>query len=187
MNIRTWCIGIAVAMNMSASAYAVDKAAEKGAPAAAPDADAETVCEADVFYSWKRLPPPPAPGATAAAAAASPFEPEEVFFQKIIKRGTAKEALEAEVKSNAPSVEGKAREACVRLHENAGLCVADAVSLLGGAFSSLDFETRRVVRDRVVGDCAATSGQCLKTRVGDTTCRTDAPVVVATPASEKKK
>ena len=95
---------------------------------------------------------------------------------------------EAKLKPQLIEAESHAKKTCEERHQSQSGCVTQSLRTLGAEFSQLDFETRRIVRQKIVDDCAHDYGVCISTRATAVACYPDpsAPPVV-TPEPEKKK
>lgn len=173
----------------NANAGAADKNEKKDAKAAPagetrPDATAEGEaeaggkseysCDADIFYSWKRVPQPAEPQKVAAKNAEPEdpdvYKPIEEFYVQSHAEADTKEEAELRLKGRLPELEANARKYCESVRQNRGKCVADRLAVMGPDYVNLDFEARRVVREQVSIDCMKNSGVCLAPRSGDLSC-----------------
>lgn len=164
----------------------------KGAPAPTPaEVAAESICESDVFYTWKPTPAvePTQIGKGAPAPTPNPPDPREMFQQKLTERGSDKDQIQLILKSRLVEAQASAQKYCERHHQNQALCISDMLESLGADFSKLDFESRRTLREKLVMDCAHNSGNCVSTRSSDITCRelTKSTAAAAPSAPPAKK
>jgi hypothetical protein len=145
----------------------VASAAEpKGAAAPSPSpTPAEVYCEAEIFYSWKRLPNTKDKDAPPADESA-----QEIFFLKVIERGQSSEIAEQKAKQSIFTALAKAQETCREQHENQSGCMMSQMNAFDPNIKTLDFETRRMILEQIEEDCARQTGLCVGTRAGEMTC-----------------
>ncbi len=178
-------------MAVPVASYAADP---KEPGAAASGIEYGHKCEADIFYSWKRLPPKQAAAQPGQANAeqgakgeppgeAAPEEPIEIFVARVSERGAAEKSARDRLEKRLPAEQGKAMAACAAEHENQGQCIADRVRRVESIYKSADYLSRRVINDGIKEDCANTFGRCLSTKSGQISCEEDRPPDVAPAAT----
>jgi len=143
-------------------------------------------CEADVFFTWKRIIEPtfevnqrgerikvtPDPALV---------QPVEQFFTRAGAVAASETAATAELKEKLPAIEGKARAACSRQHESTAGCLKSRMENLAADYHSLDFGARKLLLDGIKKDCDGFRGVCLSTRSSDIQCATTIPPMLKTP------
>ena len=171
------------------SAFGADpKAAAGPAPGqSGGETDYGFICEADIFYSWKRIPKTTAAelersaGRGPAAAVVEPpqEEPIEVFFNRIGERGADSKAAQERLEKRLPSAQGQAMSQCRAEHENRGKCIADGVRRAEDTYQNADYIARKAITQGIKEDCELNSGRCLTTKSGPVSCNEDRPPEVA--------
>lgn len=168
------------------SSHGADKKKESS-QAASSSSSAETqvvtpsiTCEADVSYTWKRLPPtneleggstkPMAPGAASTDDKNELYKPIEVFYSRAKEEGPVKEAVQRELKNKLGALETEARMSCEQIRQNKAQCIATRMHSMEVGGPALDFETKRSLRAQVSNDCMKNSGICLSTKSSDIQC-----------------
>lgn len=190
------CSGIFFAAPLLVHAADKDKKEDKSAPPAPPPPAGEFVCEAEVFFSWVPQPPklpvqPPSPGAPPPGTAPSPGPPIEESFAKARVSGISEVDARANLLEETTHTQHDASEQCAKRHERLGDCISARILSMGADYVTLDFETRRMLRDQYKVDCERAVGTCTETRVGDVTCQATVapppPAPAEPPPGEKKK
>lgn len=147
------------------AAYAEDPPAATPPPAG----EVQYVCEADIYYSWRRLPPADSSGTNPVVDEA--MKPIEVFFRKAHARASVKGDAETSLQALTLEFQALARKQCETDHQSQGSCSASRMLALGPEYRNLDFESRRLVREQVASDCAKNTGICTETRATEMECR----------------
>ena len=153
----------------------------------------EVVCEADVFFTWKKTPPLVEPGKNAQPTPA-PEGLEEVksFFSTITDHGMTEDEARRKVSDQNASVESRALERCRLLKEDQAACLTTGLKNYAKEYNLLDFNARKAVVSAITSDCAKNSGRCLSSVVSPVRCYLSAPMKTEEKAEvavkdEKKK
>ncbi|MCC6219909.1 MAG: hypothetical protein IT291_01570 [Deltaproteobacteria bacterium] len=185
--------GLILALVFSSSAVAVDKSAkksdkeEKPVEEVVPPVEDDRVCEAEIFYTWKRLPPPPPPpssgqpGKELVVTAVSKGkdlpkdtdkseEAIEEFFGNVSEKGSDDERLKESLMRRLSEERGKAKVHCEKVRESESSCTAEKLKPLSVDYRELDFVARRKLLDSISSDCSRNLGVCLSTRSGPVNC-----------------
>lgn len=146
-------------------------------------------CEADVSYSWKRVPKPRNPQAGRQPAAestpAESEEPLEIFYNRASERAAAEKTAHDRLEARLPAEQARALADCRNEHENQGQCVADRIRRVDPTYKTADYLSRRAITDGIKEDCEISFGRCLSAKSGPIVCEEDRPPDVepaATPA-----
>jgi len=153
-------------------------AAPETAPAPVPDAFS---CTTDIFYAWRRTPPPAPEGAEAKKAKAKKAKPAEIaqpddaFHSRLEAVGPTE--AEAKVKLRAQFAEGQslARQDCEALHQDQAGCLAKGLRSARSEYQVFDYGLRKSFVDALDADCQLTAGVCLSTRAAEANCVSRAP------------
>lgn len=180
----------ALLCGFSSNAFAADPA-PSGAAAPSPEtASGGIICEANISYTWQ--PKPVASSAPVAQqgrqADPSPVpdpEPREEFYERVFDRGASKEVVEPKVVSLVALSKTRASAHCIEHHQSQSNCVIQRIEILQSDLSQIDFESRRLVREKIAADCAQDFGVCLTTKASPVECRVEE--VQAAPAEPSGK
>jgi hypothetical protein len=166
------------------SSAALAEAPAKGADPAAAPAPAATPggekfrCAADIYYSWKRLPPEQPPQRPTARSIPVPtlpideeyIKPAEVFFEKISQDDLSEEAAKKSLEAAKPGAITRAMNGCRAQHGEQARCVAEAMQSAEAEYKHFDFATRSAYLEGVKKDCERNTGICIGTRAGEAVC-----------------
>ncbi|MCB0359773.1 MAG: hypothetical protein KDD44_09055 [Bdellovibrionales bacterium] len=171
-----------------------EEKAEEPAPKQ-PAMSTEYVCEADVYYSWRRYIPKKkddtakqAPGGASDSNGSSSPElgrPNEVFFARPGERGVVEEQVRRRLDARLPSVRAEAGRWCSERHENQSRCIMERFREVEREYRKLDYASRAVLVESVKEDCSRNTGLCVETRASDISCGASYPPDFD-PASLKK-
>lgn len=184
------------------SANAADK---KDAAAATPTEipkEPLTICNVEISYKWKRIPPPPPAdpvgGAKKGKGAAAPIatpDPEiygtiESPALSLSESGTIESEVKARVEAQFSGALSQAMNQCVELHQNQGTCLSKKLGAVSTQLDRLDFETKKAIREQSIEDCKKEHGVCLSTAKSEITCRKEVlptPAPTEAPAAKETK
>lgn len=183
------CGGVLLLTPNQALAEKSEAAKETRATTKALDAEMETVCETDIFYTWKRIIPPKKDDNKADKAATPTPEPEpiEVFFTRTGERGLYEAVVKQRLALKVPSLKAAAILHCEDLHQASSRCVAQQLNRASSTYTRLDFAARRAFLDAVTQECSLRSGVCLSARAGAIHCYQNAPGPVQRPHADEGK
>ena len=120
---------------------------------------AEFRCTSEVKYRWKKTEGPEVSS----------------FWATVQQRGaTEKEAREA-TKGFADRERGRARDACVRQHQNLSGCITSKMASYQEAMQNLPFSARAKIEESIVSDCERSLGNCVGVDVSEPACEDLAP------------
>lgn len=153
---------------------------ETSAPPEAAGEGANFICEADVFFSWKRTPPPrtttDAQGKTVPVAVDPELlKPIEEFFTKVGESGKIENDVRNRLATRLGGVELQARRSCEELHQDRVSCVSRNLRTTKSDYQLLDFAARKALLSSIERECEDNTGVCLSTRTGAITCFLNTP------------
>lgn len=172
-------------------AHAADKKAAKKEKEAATTEEAqgsskkkfsrvkEFICEADVYYTWKRRhyeDSETAGGEEIKGSEESGFyDPIEVFYVRAGERGAVELDVKNKLLTRISGVEASSLRTCQDRHQNLATCVARKLKGLADAYRLMDFSARRELMKATTSDCRNVSGFCISTRTGPIACFENRP------------
>jgi len=151
---------------------------EEEAKEAPKESAARLVCEADVFYTWKRLPPPPSAKEAQGQStqrntpppAAGQTKPIEVFYRRVTKEGENEQLIRTLLSTRLSEERGAALSECREQHENSSGCVARKLRSISDQYRTLGFAARKTLLESITSDCQNRQGDCLSTRASELRC-----------------
>lgn len=190
------------------TAHAEDKKVEKTEKAAAKE-DAPTtaneaaatfyefpfVCEADIHYTWKPLPPPPpkeeavkpadpkAPPADEKTAEKE-IEPITVFYKRAGAEGREEADVRRKLTATLQNAKKAALEYCNDKHQNQAACISKGFAIIRNEYREADFHLRKPLLDSVTKSCEANYGICTAANHGEITCYENRPPDLRPKAAE---
>ncbi len=162
---------------MTKSSFAEDKAAAKTpANPLAPTVSATeilpgsaTICEADIFYSWK-LKPPVKKEKEKTSEPAVTITPTKVLFQTIGEEGANETDIKNKLNAKITLAQKQALEDCQSLHQDQGLCLTKKIKSQQDLLGKLDFATKNTIIAAATSDCQNEQGICEKVEVSEIRC-----------------
>jgi len=127
---------------------------------------AQVRCKADVHYSWKKK----TEGQNKTAAGSEEQEGRRLLFSTIEVEEETEEAGQLKIQSLLSKEAYRAREECLRRHENLSGCIAGKFQALSVTMQQLDFEARREIQKSIRQDCNNQQGECLKAFWDEISC-----------------
>ncbi len=173
-------VSIAAAEDKAPAKDGKEAAPAAGAEPAAPPAlepGANLVCETDISFVWKPIPPPPKPGAIRGSNGPQvdkdepvEQEPVEDFFTTAGEDGVVEEEVRNRLAGKIPQLQRQAIESCKILHENQTLCVSAKLRANFEQFNRLDFLSRKAMVEAISGDCEKKGGKCISAEYSPVKC-----------------
>lgn len=154
-----------------------------------------SVCEADIFYSWKRL-PPKSPSedssSTSAPEASANQEAMEVFFTRTGEQGAVEEEVKAKLETKLETIKAEAISTCRDDHEDQAHCVTAGIKRIAREYNLADYTSRGALLKSVTDTCEQSVGNCVSARAGEVKCYIhhppdEAPAGEAEAGGDKKK
>jgi hypothetical protein len=105
---------------------------------------AETSCSVEVNYAWKR----------------GGKEEQKVMWGLFAAKGGDEAAAKSKLEALVNKERGKARERCLREHENLAGCISSKFSAKADIIRSLSFTGRKALETAIASDCQAAQGIC---------------------------
>lgn len=152
-----------------------ENASEEGA-----DKVSDYICEADVFYTWKRtiqpkevtdergqkklIPPDPAL-----------IKPIQEFYTRVGDRGPLEQEVANRLFARLPGVEAEARAQCELMREDKAKCLTRKLSAVQDEYQRMDFHGRKSLLDAVKDDCERNIGVCIKAGSSKIACYEQVP------------
>ncbi|NLF25622.1 MAG: hypothetical protein GX589_08220 [Deltaproteobacteria bacterium] len=115
---------------------------------------ADFSCVASVSYQWKK----------------EGGEPQSVFFINVAGNAADMEAAKVQVSRLADSEKVRARDACMRQHENLSGCISAKFAAESSLLAKLGFSARKSLEEAINADCKSQQGQCLEPVVSEIKC-----------------
>lgn len=129
------------------------------------------VCEADIYYSWKRKASKPSKKGTPV----SPQKEIDTFFTTVGSRGLIGEDVRNRLTAKIPRIRSQAREHCERTHQDPAKCVAAELRSNAEDYNIMDFKSRAAFLEAVQENCAENTGVCTTTKTRPITCYLNRP------------
>lgn len=149
------------------------------------DLFAESVCRADVSYSWVKTAPTDSEidgkteSVNPAKASVTPNSPEEshptvytVHFTSIERTAGVEEVARTLIEGDVQRQRARAFERCRRAHESFGDCVSTKLSTKGMVLNSLSFSARSQVEKALLDECRSSQGECKAVTASEPVCVT---------------
>jgi len=119
----------------------------------------EVAVRSEVYYRWK-----PAEQALVGSVGDSALE---VLFQEVTAAAPTKEQAIAKLQEQLTLVQFEARHYCQKQHESKAGCLQSKIALMAEQFRSMDFASRKAVKDSIERDCNRQFGTCLVAKIAD--------------------
>jgi hypothetical protein len=149
------------------------------------DSFAESVCRADVSYSWAKIALNESGGeevartATPVKGLSTPSSPvvsrpeiHKVHFTSIERRSGSEEMARTLLEGDVQRQKAKASERCRHAHESFGDCVSTKLSTKGMVLNSLSFSARSQVEKALLDECRLSQGECQAVTASEPLCVT---------------
>ena len=174
------------------------KSKEAGSESAAPAThyDFPFVCEADISYTWKPLPPPPKelptptdPKAAEELAkqkeAALNVEPITVFYKRAGAEGREEADVRRKLAFTLQNAKKAALDFCAEKHQDQASCISKGFTKIRNEYREADFNLRKPLLDSIVKSCEANYGVCTTATAGETVCYENRPPELRPKAVEE--
>jgi len=116
------------------------------------EAAAQVRCRAEVHYSWKR----------AVDDQEAESSPRKLLFSTVEVDEPTEAMAKMKIQSLLSKEAFRARQECLRQHENLSGCISGKFQALSATMRQLDFEARREIQKSIRDDCNNQQGECLK-------------------------
>lgn len=149
------------------------------------DSFAESVCRADVSYSWVKTSSTDSvldSDVEVAAATKVPVTPTSpvksppnlhtVHFNSIERTAKTEEVARTLLEGDIQRQKAKASERCRRAHESFGDCISTKLSTKGMVLNSLSFSARSQVEKALLDECRLSQGECQAVTASEPSCLT---------------
>ncbi len=136
------------------------------------------VCEADIYYSWKRK-------SSGKENAAPKAEKEiDVFYTTVGERGLVGLDVRNRLTSKIPKIKMEALVHCRKSHQDQAKCVASQLRSNAQDYNMMDFKSRSAFLTALQNDCAENTGECVGTKTRPIKCYLNRPP--NSPLAEEK-
>ncbi len=135
-----------------------------------------TVCEADVSYTWKRRPPPEkTQGNQEATSKNDDIVPIKVVYARVGVNGKTEEEARNKLPTKLATIESEAHKYCEVQHQSQIACTSRELNKIKRDYYSSDYAVRRTLLRSITASCLDNAGICLSTEKGEVSCYIDKP------------
>lgn len=163
------------------------KAATETPATEPPPLGSETVCEVDIYYSWK--PNPPAKKEKEKNPEPVVIAETKVLFQTIGEQGLNEKDIKNKLATKITLTQKQALEECGGLHQDQGQCLTKKIKPQQELLGKMDFATKNALLAATIADCQSEQGSCGKIETSETRCYLNKPekLNAETPAATNEK